>query len=200
MPRRWLWTLPTGTGPISMEFVDLRVPAVFIGVALPLLSTIVMSSTRREYLYRLLQVVAAYLIVFGLVFVGYVFESVLSAKPSVQYYTIPFLDKVRATLRGQWETPGSIYITIIVSCVICCALLFGHDSRSRTVNTLRAAFFSFMAFDIFVGMEINFTIAEYIYNVVFNLAGAFVLSVVAPSFLEWIPHRNHSNAQRIADR
>jgi len=167
-----------------MNLDDLWIPAAMAAAILPLFSALLLSKGKRGYAFRYLRCLAAYVVVWLLVSVGYLVQGSLpSPMRSIQYSNVSGWEFARLLVMNEYQQLSNLASTILAASVICFSLLIGDNQRSRSTNTFRAGFVALMALDLLFGMETGFTGTQYIYNLAFNLFGAFLLSVFAPFFV-----------------
>jgi hypothetical protein len=167
-----------------MSFDDLWIPALIAAIVLPLLSAVVTKSVPGTFLPRYLRCLVSYGIVCFLISLGYLFQGSLpNPRQSVGYSLTSGWDFWSTLVRGFYFSISQLAAPVLAGCVASFVLLVATDDRSQSANTFRAAFVAFFTLDILLGMETGFSGTEYIYNVAFDLVGAFFLSVFGPFFV-----------------
>ena len=125
----------------------------------------------------------AYFFVWVFLALGYAFQGAIWPLPADEWpflFTFSTLDKIVLSIRSEYQDIGSLSVVALAASVVTFCLLMGNDTRSRSVNTLRAAFVTLVTLDVLVGMIAGYDVSKYILNIVLDFAGAFLLGVVGP--------------------
>ena len=171
-----------------IDFGVLKFPSLMLAVLMPAMAAFLLGG-RSKYILKLLLVIAANIMIFVMVSIGYAFQTFVTTTSGLHYYVLPLMIRVQRAVVSSVTPAGYLYIIMMVSAIICVAVTLAPTRRRRATISLRSAFLCFMAFDIFMGVETNQSTPGYLFNIAFDIVGAGLLAIVLPLLLGWLPYR-----------
>jgi hypothetical protein len=174
-----------------METLNLRVPALALAIMLPLTSAVQLGKWRGGYILRYVRCLFAYFFVWVFLACGYVFQTMISPtnpEPWPVYSSFSTFDWIIFSARNEYQNIEDLSARVLAASIVTFCLLMGQDTRSRSVNTLLAAFVTLVVLDLFTGMIGGYNVSQYLYNVVLDFTGALYWGWLRLSLSEWLYH------------